>query len=65
MKEILLISFKNGQVKYFKMITCEQSASILGEVKINICTITGQFLYSQFTIDYRSYLDNSDLANGV
>lgn len=55
----------NGSLKYFKLITCEQSSSMTDEVIINVYTITGQFMYSQKTSDYKTNLDNSDLARGV
>lgn len=56
---------KNGGMKYFKLIECEQSPSMRGDITISVYTITGQFLFSQKTNDYKSFLDNSDLAKGV
>lgn len=56
---------KSGNLKYFKLIACEQSADMYEDITINIYTITGQFLYSHATGDYKNYLDHSDLARGM
>ncbi|MBK7669070.1 MAG: T9SS type A sorting domain-containing protein [Sphingobacteriaceae bacterium] len=55
---------KNGNVNYFKLINC-QSTEANEEVVINVYTITGQFLYSQKTGNFRSDLDKSELARGI
>lgn len=56
---------KNGHLKSFKMIACEQSADMNEEVTINIYTVTGQFLHSQKTADYKTYIQTSDLSRGM
>jgi hypothetical protein len=56
---------KNGQLKYFKMITCEQSPEMNEEVTINVYSVTGQLMYTHKTSNYREYLEKSDLARGI
>lgn len=56
---------KNGGVKFFKLISCEQSASMYDEVTINVYSVSGQFMFSQKTSNYRELLDAADIARGI
>lgn len=56
---------KNGSIKYFKLISCEQSADMFENVEVKVYTLTGQLIFTAQTNEYRTTLQNSGIAPGV
>jgi hypothetical protein len=57
--------YSKNSFRAYELISCEQKKILDGDALINVYSLTGQLLLSQKNGNYKTVIDNSDLARGI